>query len=561
MTNSTLFKPRQTLITSGWLNDVNNFVYKGVRPPERTAPLITEIDATDFVDGELVYAQGRTSVNDGGGGFFTYYQSTALPVDGGIVFAPKYGLGRLVRDGYTTLGFATPMQLLWWGLPTDGTTPIDSVLSAARSFATTQRAATFVFPPGTYIINTTQVNRQDSITWVGQGGGPAGSTSKPVQEIANASATIIKASSTFTLNAPMWVDANQQTVGAHQRYQGGLKGVTLWGNARANGLEVQSCIGANYQDILTLQCKSWGVKIGAGYDNVGGPIGSCSNNNFTNVDTIFCPIGFVLWGDVTVVSNASLNVFQNCNARGGNTGWSLENCDSNFFYGCGGSMVLHAEDTGTYSVGGLRSARANVIVGFQGGLIAKAAIGGGEPSYRNIVLGFTKENNASLTVEPGAKLIALTDQVTPGSDTAGQLIGREAMGVLAKKTSTGNVNNATLTDIFWGTNTYDHLDAHGVGAHTFTIPGGVSAVRISIFVVFDPANTTGKRELRLFKNGSNTGMPKTAVDASISNTVYLHTAVLQVVAGDVFKVMAYQDSGSSVDIMADSSAYFNIEYL
>lgn len=50
MTNSTLFKPRQTLITAGWLNDVNNFVYDNVPPDSAPGQVVraeTEIWVTD----------------------------------------------------------------------------------------------------------------------------------------------------------------------------------------------------------------------------------------------------------------------------------------------------------------------------------------------------------------------------------------------------------------------------------------------------------------------------------------------------------------------------------
>ena len=101
-----------------------------------TVSAVTSVDATALVDGQFVYATGRSSVADGGGGMFMFTSSTAAATDGGTVFAPAIGTGRLIREGYTVFGFNGPVRPEWWGAFGSGTdtSALQNMLNRAQSW-------------------------------------------------------------------------------------------------------------------------------------------------------------------------------------------------------------------------------------------------------------------------------------------------------------------------------------------------------------------------------------------------------------------------------------------
>lgn len=109
---------------------------------------ITSFDATGVPDGASIIFYGRTTENDGGGGVFTYVQSSVQPADGGVVFAPSGG-GRLIRNGWTVLGFNGPVNVKWYGSQVDGTT--DDTASNQLALASGQTG--IYFPPGVSVIS------------------------------------------------------------------------------------------------------------------------------------------------------------------------------------------------------------------------------------------------------------------------------------------------------------------------------------------------------------------------------------------------------------------------
>lgn len=86
----------------------------------RHATCILECNASPLPDGATITFSGRSAVNDGGGGTFTYSKTATHAVDGGMVFAPSGG-GRLLRNGWTVFGFNGPANANWWGARRDGT--------------------------------------------------------------------------------------------------------------------------------------------------------------------------------------------------------------------------------------------------------------------------------------------------------------------------------------------------------------------------------------------------------------------------------------------------------
>lgn len=121
---------------------------------------ITAFNSSGLSDGVSIFFSGRDTVNDGGGGWFTFSSASVATADGGIVFAPTGG-GRLLRDGYHALGFNGDINVMWFGAKGDGSTNDSTAFQLAVNYAETLTSTVFstgvriVVPVGIYIINGT----------------------------------------------------------------------------------------------------------------------------------------------------------------------------------------------------------------------------------------------------------------------------------------------------------------------------------------------------------------------------------------------------------------------
>ncbi|MRT01142.1 hypothetical protein GJQ57_21065 [Ralstonia pickettii] len=124
------------------------------------ADAITNVNVTGLADGAAIIGKGRNAVGDGGGGLFRYVASSSQAVDGGTVFAPAVGSGRIFRDGWTVLGFNGDLMVQDFGVVPGafdaGTLAAnDTALANARTWlAANTNAGKLKFPAGTYGYNT-----------------------------------------------------------------------------------------------------------------------------------------------------------------------------------------------------------------------------------------------------------------------------------------------------------------------------------------------------------------------------------------------------------------------
>lgn len=159
--------------------------------------VINNFDATGLQDGAWIHCAGRDTIGDGGGGMFRYSAASTQTADGGLVFAPAGG-GRLLRDGWTVLGFNGRINAQWFGAYPGGVTdcwqPIMNAFKAANpnvwnaSYDWQQGGGVVYLPKGVYRI-TKGIQRPPFVMFEGDGpdgwtGGGAGigitsSNSKP----------------------------------------------------------------------------------------------------------------------------------------------------------------------------------------------------------------------------------------------------------------------------------------------------------------------------------------------------------------------------------------------
>lgn len=107
---------------------------------------IMAVDCRGMRDGQTIEARGRTVAGDGGGGVFTYSQSSGATVDGAVVHLPLVGVGRLIRQGYTVFGFAGTVRLAWFGADASGVSDSSDRIAAWLG----ARGTRHHIDPGTY---------------------------------------------------------------------------------------------------------------------------------------------------------------------------------------------------------------------------------------------------------------------------------------------------------------------------------------------------------------------------------------------------------------------------
>lgn len=114
----------------------------------RWADTIVGFDATGATDGAIVCFHGRNTKGDGLGGPLRYSASSTATPNGGTVFAPAVGSGRLLRDD---VKIVTPQM---FGGVADGATDCYVAIQAAVDYLSSIGGGTVFFRRGTYLCNT-----------------------------------------------------------------------------------------------------------------------------------------------------------------------------------------------------------------------------------------------------------------------------------------------------------------------------------------------------------------------------------------------------------------------
>lgn len=92
-----------------------------------------------------------------------------------------------------------------------------------------------------------------------------------------------------------------------------------------------------------------------------------------------------------------------------------------------------------------------------------------------------------------------------------------------------------------------------------TIPEGITRMRITANAVFD-YNTTGQRALTLFRFDTHFyGAPESRITASGVNSINLDSGIIDVFPGQKFSVVAYQNSGGSLNLLANERTWIKVE--
>lgn len=115
-----------------------------------------------------------------------------------------------------------------------------------------------------------------------------------------------------------------------------------------------------------------------------------------------------------------------------------------------------------------------------------------------------------------------------------------------------SIADTFTTAVAFNYESYDTDEIHDGSTNNtrLTVPAGVTKVRLSGSVAW-AGNTTGRRALRMYKNGvgSFAGNPhSTQSGYSVSHGQSVSSGALAVTGGDYFELVVYQDSGAALDV-------------
>ena len=137
------------------------------------------------------------------------------------------------------------------------------------------------------------------------------------------------------------------------------------------------------------------------------------------------------------------------------------------------------------------------------------------------------------------------------------------VGCLATVTaSTQSISNSSATAVaFAGTDVYDTDAFHNPASNNsrITIPSGLGGYYQVYGQVGWDGNATGRRILYLRKNGSTIYYSEGFASGSTLNSTLPVMVVVDLAANDYLELFVFQNSGTSLNILGDSSnAFFGV---
>lgn len=153
--------------------------------------------------------------------------------------------------------------------------------------------------------------------------------------------------------------------------------------------------------------------------------------------------------------------------------------------------------------------------------------------------------------------------------TGGALIGSPTTfrGALVTHSAALDIVTSTLTSVTWNTETYDTDTIHdnSTNPERLTVPAGVTRVRLSANVQWEPSTAGNTRQIFISKNGDDGvydgranisgGKPTT-----VNYAQNCHSAVLIVAEDDYFICRVQHDVGSNLEILQPNS-WFSMEII
>jgi hypothetical protein len=137
--------------------------------------------------------------------------------------------------------------------------------------------------------------------------------------------------------------------------------------------------------------------------------------------------------------------------------------------------------------------------------------------------------------------------------------GQVFSGALVQLTSPETIPNSVPTDISWDATVYD-VGGWWSGANPtrLTVPAGVSRVIVSCNIQWATNNVGGRLVIHKKNGGTFPGQGASRLVPTENADANVHSAVVDVVAGDFFEVRVTQTSGGNLDLNDAPSNWFAI---
>ena len=176
--------------------------------------------------------------------------------------------------------------------------------------------------------------------------------------------------------------------------------------------------------------------------------------------------------------------------------------------------------------------------------------------------------DARLGVGTNGQVLQADSTAATGLKWATPESGSTFVGCFASSRADQTVATATYTAIALATEAYDTDAIHSTSTNNsrFTIPTGKGGYWLFYQVLgFNPL-ASNNMNIRFYKNGSSTvgGILMSGATSASTFTTVTNISILSLSAGDYIEMVAYQDSGSTMGILASSSedrVYMGCQYL
>lgn len=123
-----------------------------------------------------------------------------------------------------------------------------------------------------------------------------------------------------------------------------------------------------------------------------------------------------------------------------------------------------------------------------------------------------------------------------------------------------NIGNSATTALNFNTETYDVGTMHDVAVNTnrITVPASGAGIYVIDAQVTFAANVTGRREVYIFKNGSQIAEVKEPTNSATEETTLQISCHDNAAAADYYEVQVFQNSGGGLDVvLGERITYFS----
>jgi hypothetical protein len=138
------------------------------------------------------------------------------------------------------------------------------------------------------------------------------------------------------------------------------------------------------------------------------------------------------------------------------------------------------------------------------------------------------------------------------------------VGCSLYKNATQSVSNATVTQVTWPVENFDTDAFHDTGSNTdrVTIPSGKGGKYLITASFQFVNNTTGKRQILIYKNGVLTKYATCIATTGVDPATLPITLILDLAVADYISIAAFQTSGGSLNIDSDpTQSWLDVQYL